>query len=399
MLTFLTAGESHGPQLTAIVDGFPAGFQIDISAINFQLARRQKSFGRGARMKIENDTVEILSGIRHGYTLGSPITIAIKNLDWENWRRVMHPTEALPDDLSEQEKRLVQNTTAPRPGHADLAGGIKYGHKDFRNVLERASARETAARVALGSLTRQFLEHFNIAFASHVVSIGDVELTKSYDCSDLASFASAVEKSEVRCIDENTSTKMIEAIKAAKKNRDSLGGVVEVIVRGLPVGLGGFSQWQQRLDSSLAAAVMSIPSVKGVEIGLGFEASKKLGSEVHDEIFYSAGSSPVKKNYLHRKNNAGGIEGGIANGEDIVIRFGAKPLPTLNKPLMTVDVTTQKPTEAFVERSDNCVVPVLGVIGEAMTAMVLAEAFLQKFGSDSIVDLERNYKAFLDNPY
>lgn len=398
MLTFLTAGESHGPQLTAIVDGLPAGLPIDIEKINRQLARRQKGFGRGDRMKIENDVVEVLSGMRHGITLGSPITLEIKNRDWENWRRLMHPTDPLPDDLSESEKKLATAST-PRPGHADLAGGIKYNHKDFRNVLERASARETAARVALGSLVRQFLEHFGVRLASHVMSIGEVALTEACDYTDLAAFAENVEKSPVRCIDDPTAKRMIAAIEAAATDRDSLGGSVEIIARGLPVGLGSYSQWYQRLESKLAAAVMSIPSVKGVQIGMGFQAAQKRGSEIHDQISYSTSGNPARKGFFRQTNRAGGIEGGISTGEDIVIRFASKPIPTLSKPLKTIDVETGKPTEALVERSDTCIVPVLGVIGEAVISLPLADAFMRKFGSDNMSEIERNYKAFLNNPY
>ena len=307
----------------------------------------------------------------------------------------MDPIKPVGKNLSEKEINLTKPATKPRPGHADLPGAIKYGHRDMRNVLERASARETAARVAAGSLARQLLEHFGVKFASHVKQIGDVTMSAAYDLCDLEDFMRNVEKSSVRCIDSEISERMIEAIKAAKKSRDSLGGVVEVIVRGMPVGLGGFSQPSDRLDSRLAAAMMSIPSVKGVEIGLGFEAAARYGSEVQDEIFYTANSNPARKDFHRKTNNAGGIEGGMTNGEDIIIRFGAKPISSLNKPLKTVDIESKKTADAFVERADNCIVPVLGVIGEACAGLVLADVFMQKFGSDSLFDLERNYKAFL----
>ncbi len=395
MLRYLTSGESHGPQLTVIVDGFPAGFHLDIDKINHQLGRRQNGFGRGGRMKIESDGVEVVSGLRGGVTLGSPITFVIQNKDWDNWKRVMDPVKPAGKNLSEREKDLAKPATKPRPGHADLSGAIKFGHRDMRNVLERASARETAARVAAGSLARQLLEHFGVQFASHVKQIGKITLSTGYDLSDLEDFTRKAEKSSVRCVDSEAGERMIEEIKAAKKSRDSLGGVVEVIIRGLPVGLGGFSQSSDRLDSRLAAAMMSIPSVKGVEIGLGFEAAARYGSEVQDEISYTANSDPARKDFHRKTNNAGGIEGGITNGEDIIIRFAAKPISTLNKPLQTVDIESGKPAKAFVERADNCIVPVLGVIGEACAGLVLADVFMKKFGSDSLSDLERNYEAFL----
>ncbi|MFQ6007481.1 MAG: chorismate synthase [Candidatus Zixiibacteriota bacterium] len=399
MLTYLTAGESHGPQLTAVIDGFPAGFHVDIESINRQLARRQKGYGRGGRMKIEQDKVEVVSGIRGGYTMGGPITFVIHNKDWKNWSDIMHPLNPISKDLPPKKKSLAFATTRPRPGHADLAGAIKYNHYDLRNVLERASARETAARVTLGALARQLLAHFNVEFASHVVQIGSVRLPDGYNLSNLKSIIELSENSEVRCIDRKTEQGMIEAIKLAKKKRDSLGGVVEVMVRGLPVGLGSFSQWHRRLDGRLAAALMAIPSVKGVEIGLGFAASSKTGSEVHDEISYDPHGDPAKKKFYRKTNNAGGIEGGITNGEDIVLRVVGKPISTLNQPLKTIDVKTKQPAEAIVERTDNCVIPALAVICENVAALVLADAFLEKFGADNLVEIERNYKAFLNTEY
>jgi chorismate synthase len=399
MLTYLTAGESHGPQLTAVIDGFPAGFHVDIEHINHQLARRQGGYGRGGRMEIEQDEVEVVSGIRGGYTMGGPITLVIHNKDWENWIEIMHPINPVSDDLSLKKKRLGFETTRPRPGHADLAGAIKYNHYDLRNVLERASARETAARVALGALARQLLEHFHVESASHVVQIGPVRLPDGYNPTNLKSIIELSEKSEVRCIDRETEQKMIEAIKLAKKARDSLGGVVEIIVRGLPIGLGSYSQWYRRLDARLAGAMMAIQSVKGVEIGLGFAAGSKQGSEVHDEIFYDPHGDPAKKKFYRKTNNAGGLEGGITNGEDIVMRVAGKPISTLNQPLKTIDVKTKEPAEAMVERSDNCVIPALAVICENVAALVLADAFLEKFGADNLAEIERNYKAFLNAEY
>lgn len=399
MLEFLTAGESHGPQLTAILEGFPAGFKIDIDKINFQLARRQKGYGRGGRMKIEKDEVQIVSGVRGSITLGGPITFVIPNRDWPNWQNIMDPVKPMGKDLNLREKRLAYETTKPRPGHADLAGAIKWRHYDLRNVLERASARETTARVAVGSVPRQFLEHFDVQFASHVVRIADVELKSGYDTSNLDKIVKLTESSEVRCIDKKTESKMITAIKAAKNKRDSVGGVVEVIVRGLPAGLGSFSQWYRRLDGRLAQAMMSIQSVKGVEIGLGFKTASMRGSQVHDEIFYDKKGAASKKNFYRKTNRAGGLEGGIANGEDIVIRVASKPLSTLNQPLKTVDIKSKKPAVAMVERTDNCVIPALAVICEAMAAFVLCDAFLEKFGTDNLKEIESNYENFLNTPF
>ena len=400
MLTYLTSGESHGPQLTAIVDGLPAGLSVDLEKLQFQMARRQKGYGRGGRMKIETDQIEVVSGLRHGQTIGSPVTFVIKNRDWENWTNIMDPFAPLPDQLNLREQRLAHETTRPRPGHADLPGGIKYNHHDLRNVLERASARETAARMALGALCRQLLEYFGVAFASHVVRIGRVEVpVGSYDLTDLGRVADLAETSDVRCLDKEIEVLMIADIREAKKKRDSVGGVVEIVVRGLPVGLGSFSQGRQRLDSRLAAAMMSIPSVKGVEIGLGFEAAGKRGSEVHDEIFFDPKGDPRKKGFYRKTNSAGGLEGGITSGEDVMIRVASKPISTLNQPLRTVDVVTKKPHEAMVERTDNCVVPALAVICESEAAIEFAQVFLQKFGSDNLAETERNFKAFLAAPY
>ena len=395
MLRYLTSGESHGPQLTVIVDGFPAGFHLDTDKINHQLERRQRGFGRGERMKIEKDSVDVVSGVRGGVTLGSPITFVIKNKDWDNWKGVMDPVKPAGEELSDREKKLAQPLTRPRPGHADLPGAVKFGHRDLRNVLERASARETAVRVAAGGLARQLLEHFGVRFASHVRQIGKVTAPADSDFSDLEGFMSVVEKSQVRCFDSAACELMVKAIEEAKSSGDSLGGVVEVIIRGMPAGLGGFSQASDRLDSRLAAAMMSIPSVKGVEIGLGFKAASHLGSEVQDEIFHTPGSDPARRDFYRKSNNAGGMEGGITNGEDIIIRFAVKPISTLPRPLKTVDLESGKPAEALIERADCCIVPVLGVIGEACAGLVLADVFMDKFGSDNLSELERNYKSFL----
>jgi chorismate synthase len=399
MLTYLTTGESHGPQLTAVIDGLPAGLAVDIHKLNHQLARRQKGFGRGGRMEIEKDEAEIVSGVRGGITLGGPVTLVIKNRDWPNWSEIMDPLKPPPKDLGPREERLARETSRPRPGHADLAGGIKWNHHDLRNVLERASARETAARVALGALTRQLLEHFGVRFASHVVQIGPVVLPDDPDKGDLDALVREAEKSEVRCANPDTSQKMIEAIKEAKRNRDSLGGRVEVIVRGLPVGLGSCSQWYHRLDGRLAGAMMSIQSVKSVHIGTDPGIFGKPGSQVHDQIYYDPDGDPVKKRFYRKTNNAGGIEGGMTNGEDVVVQVANKPISTLNQPLRTVDIRTKQPAEAMVERTDHCIVPSLAVICEAAAALVLTEAFLSKFGQDNMAEIERNYQAYLKAEY
>jgi len=399
MLTYLTTGESHGPQLTAVIDGLPAGLALDLPGLNFQLARRQRGFGRGGRMEIEQDEVRIVSGVRGGLTMGGPVTLIVENKDWSNWSSIMDPLEPPPENPGPREQALLEGTSRPRPGHADLAGGIKWHHHDLRNVLERASARETAARVALGSLTRQFLEHFGVRFASHVIQIGSVCLQKEPDKSDLTALADMAEKSEVRCVDPETSAQMIEAVKEARKQRDSLGGRVEVIVRGLPAGLGSCAQWYHRLDGRLAGAMMSIQSVKSVHIGPDPEISGRPGSRVHDEIFYDPDGDPRKKRFYRKTNNAGGIEGGMTNGEDVVIQVANKPISTLNRPLRTVDVRTKEPGEAMVERADHCIVPSLAVICEAAASLVLTEAFLEKFGHDNIVEIERNFLGFLNAEY
>lgn len=399
MLTYVTAGESHGPQLTAVLTGIPAGLPISLDKINYQLARRQTGYGRGGRMKIESDQAQILSGVRYGFTLGSPVTLVITNKDWPNWDKIMHPIEPISLDLNLKEKRLAEQTRTPRPGHADLSGGIKHNHHDLRNVLERASARETAARVAVGAVTRQLLEQFDVKLASHVLRIGTVLLETDYDPNDLDSIKDKSELSEVRCIDPTTETKMIEEIKAAQKAKDSLGGVVEVLISGLPAGLGGYAQSSDRLDGKLAGAMMSIQSVKAVEVGLGFEASQLHGSEVHDEIFFDPKGDPKRKNFYRRTNRAGGLEGGMTTGETVVLHVGCKPISTLNRPLETVDVLSKQPAQAMVERTDNCVVPALGVVCEAVSALVLADCFLDKYGSDNYEETRRNYQAWLDWEY
>jgi len=399
MLNYLTSGESHGPQVTAIIDGLPAGLPIDITQIDFQLSRRQEGYGRGGRMKIEQDRAKIVSGIRASIAMGGPITIVIENRDWPNWAPIMDPVLPIPENLDLRLERLANMTTVPRPGHADLTGGIKWGHHDMRNVLERASARETAARVAIGSLARQLLERFEIEIASHVVRIGGVESLVSAESLAIDTLRKRSEESLVRCLDPETSASMIKAIDLAKKKRDSLGGVVEIIVKGTPAGLGGFSQWFHRLDGKLAGALMAVHSVKGVEIGRGFAAAALRGSECQDEIYHSKKARPTAKQFYRKSNNAGGIEGGITNGEDIVLRVAAKPISTLNQPLNSIDVKTKKPAKAMVERTDNCAVPALGVVCEAVVALVIADVFLAKFGGDNIKEMERNYRSWLKASY
>ncbi|RKL62174.1 chorismate synthase [Thermoanaerobacteraceae bacterium SP2] len=369
MLRFLTAGESHGKALVAIIEGLPANLKINEEDINRQLFRRQQGYGRGGRMKIEKDEAEILSGLRKGKTIGSPLALMIKNLDYDNWK-----------------DREVLPVTKPRPGHGDLAGAIKYNQEDIRNVLERASARETAARVAVGAVARQLLSVFGIEIMSHVISIGDVSLnSRGYSIKDLA----AADRSPVRCIDEAVSKQMIQAIDEARAQGDSLGGVFEVVALNVPVGLGSHVHWDRKLDGLIAWAFMSIQAIKGVEIGLGFEATHKKGSEVHDEIFYEKGQG-----FYRKTNNAGGLEGGISNGCPIVVRAAMKPIPTLYKPLRSVDIKTKEPFAASIERSDICAVPAASIVGEAAMAWVLAGAMVEKFGGDSIEEMQKNFHEY-----
>ena len=380
-LRFLTAGESHGKALTAIVEGMPAGLGLSEEYIAGDLKRRQGGYGRGGRQKIESDRAEILSGVRHGLTLGSPIALMITNRDWENWRDVMG-VEA-PD-------APVDKVTRLRPGHADLAGAMKYAQDDVRNVLERASARETAARVAVGAVARRFLEEFGVAIHSHTVAIDGVE-APGVEEPDWQ----AVEESPVRCADAEAGQRMLAAIDAAREEGDSLGGVTEVRATGVPIGLGSHVHWDRRLDASLAAAVMSIPSVKGVEIGLGFRGAAVPGSSYHDAIHAGRGQG------LYRATNrAGGIEGGMTNGEPLVIRGAVKPVPTLGKPLPSVDLATGESVLATVERSDACIVPAAGVIAEAMVAWVLACSAIDKFGGDTLEEIRgrvREYRDYVNN--
>jgi chorismate synthase len=380
MLRILTAGESHGPALTAILEGLPSGLTLTPDMINHDLARRQIGYGRGKRMEIETDRVEILSGVRFGKTMGTPLTLLIHNLDWPNWT---HKMSAAPS--RRQDSTLI---TEPRPGHADLAGLLKYAHTDIRNVLERASARETTTRVAAGAVCRTFLKTFGINIFSYVTEIGGIKIP--FSTAYPADRAKASQKSDLLCACSKTEKKIKKRIDLCKSKGDSLGGIFEVVATGLPVGLGSYSQWDTRLDGRLAQALMSIQAIKGVEIGMGFDAARVSGSFVHDEIFYTKA-----KGYFRKTNRAGGIEGGISNGEPLILRAAMKPIATLYSPLRTVDIVTKKPLKAAVERSDICRVPSAAVIGEAMVCIELAKIMLEKFGSDSLREIKRNYHSYL----
>jgi chorismate synthase len=375
MLRFLDAGESHGKCLLGIIEGLPAGFSLNEEKINFNLARRQGGYGRGERMKIEQDRVEVLSGLVKGKTIGSPLGLMIKNKDWENWQDKKYPS-----------------LTIPRPGHADFAGAIKYGFKDIRKVLERASARQTAMRVAIGSVASSLLEEFNIEIYSYVLRIGQVKAKR------ITSFNREVKeeinKSPVYCIDGIASIGMCREIERAREKGDTLGGVFEVVITGVPIGLGSYVQWDRRLDARLASALMSIPGVKAVEIGEGVEASKKKGSAVHDEIFAQEESEKDSFRYYRKTNRAGGIEGGITNGEDLMVRIYITPIPTLINSLRSIDFATKKETKTIYQRSDICVVPAASVVGEAVAAWEIAVAFLEKHGGDSLVETKENYKNY-----
>ncbi len=375
MIRLLTSGESHGKALSVIIEGMPAGLKIKDKFIDNELARRQKGYGRGGRMKIETDKAEILSGIRFGETIGSPISIQIKNKDFENWKDIMRISKGSTD----------KKVSSPRPGHADLSGVLKYDREDIRDILERASARETAARVAAGAIFKLFLAEFGINIYSHTVSIGEIKTTK------IVRSQNEIENSPLRCGDPDAEKKMIKIIDETKKKGDSLGGISEIIAKGVCTGIGSHAHFDRRLSASMANAMMSIPSVKGVEIGEGIENTKKFGSDVHDEIFYSE-----EKGFYRLTNKAGGIEGGMSNGEDIRVRIYLKPISTLSKPLKSVDINTKKQTLAQKERSDVCVVPAAGVIGESMLAYVLSNAFLEKFGCDCLEDIELNYRSYLE---
>ncbi len=380
-LRYLTAGETHGPQLTAIVEGMPSNLRIDFEALNFQLLRRQKGYGRGRRMQIERDTADIVGGVRHGQTTGAPIALVVANNDWKHWTKIMNVE---PIEGTDEEKRRVHR---PRPGHADLNGGLKYDLKDLRNVLERSSARETAVRVAVGALARQLLANFGIKIGGQVLRIGEIEAPANN--LPLDELIERTEASSVRVVDEETEKKMEAYIDLIKKEGDSVGGVVECIVEGVPIGLGSHVQYDRKLDARIAQAVVSINAFKGVEIGIGFEAGQLRGSQVHDEILYSE-----ETGYTRASNRLGGFEGGMTNGMPIVVRGVMKPIPTLYKPLRSVDIDTKEPFNAQVERSDACAVPAASVVLESVVAWEVAKAFLEKFGGDSMEEITANYENY-----
>ena len=393
MLRFLTAGESHGKALVMIVEGVPAGLSIDFDAVTAQLRRRQGGYGRGRRMAIESDRAEALSGVRHGVTTGAPIALMIPNKDWENWQRTMYVEPVQPADASGTDRPAV---TRPRPGHADLAGVVKYGHDDIRNVLERASARETASRVAIGSIARQLLAVVGAEVASHVFSIGAIALPDPLAVTFDEARAIDVD-APLHCVDAHLEREMIAEIDRAREAGDTLGGAFEVIARGVPPGLGSYVQWDRKLDGRLAQALMSIPAIKAVGIGRGPDAASLPGSRLHDEILPRTGPRPASGIEVTRPtNNAGGLEGGVTNGEDLRVSVYMKPIATLMKPLRSIDLTTMAESPAAIERSDVCAVPAAGVVAEAMVAFVLADALTEKFGGDSVEELQANWKAFKD---
>ncbi|MBM4140022.1 MAG: chorismate synthase [Nitrospira sp.] len=444
-LRFLTSGESHGKALIGILEGIPSGLSLSAEDIDRDLRRRQGGYGRGGRMKIESDHAEIISGVRWGKTIGSPVSIVIENKDYKNWQDVMRPDNPPEFPHTPLWKRgaggdfkggLGGFVTRPRPGHADLSGAIKYNQHDIRNILERSSARETAMRVALGAIAKKFLSEFTIKVGSYVIQIGGIKMQDSRctiqdkkimyhaSCIMYRELFEKAEKSPVRCPDKKASKKMITLIDKALKQGNSLGGIFEVFSTGVPIGLGSHIQWDRRLDGRLAQALMSIQAIKGVEIGLGFEMSRRFGSEVMDEIFYQAKGKdqtpphpPLDKGgsrggniselrtpnseldifgFYRKTNYAGGIEGGMTNGMPIILRAAMKPIPTLRRPLRSIDIITKETVKAVYERSDVCAVPAAGVIGEAMVALTIADAFLEKFGGDSITEVRRNYNSYIE---
>jgi len=386
MLRFTTAGESHGSALVSILEGMVAGLPLVASDVDVELARRQQGYGRGRRMRIESDHVEFLSGVRAGETLGSPIAMLIQNRDWKNWQEIMDPA---PREDDPERKRQV---TRPRPGHVDLSGMLKYDRDDARDVLERASARETTARVAAGAICKRFLREFGISLGSHIVHLGGVDAKRPATMPrDINAVA---DESQLRTLDADAEKEMIARIDAAKSDGNTLGGIAEVVCDGVPVGLGSHVSWDRKLDGRLAAALMSIPAVKAVEIGLGVESSRRKGSDVHDEI--DADETNVRAGRVRRRTNrAGGLEGGITNGEQIVVRASMKPISTLMRPLGTIEMKTREAAQAVAERSDVTAVPAMGVIAESMTAFVVAQAMLEKFGGDSLGETRRNYDGYI----
>ena len=386
-MRYFTAGESHGPQLTAIIEGLPAQMELTAEMINEELTRRQGGHGRGRRMQIEKDQVEITSGVRHGKTLGSPVTLTVVNDDWKHWTSIMG-IEPLPEDTKPEDIR--RQITRPRPGHADLVGGIKYGHRDLRNILERSSARETTMRVAIGAVAKQFLRELGIRTVAHVTEIGGIPTNPdTYAQKGAEELREIVESDPVYCADPEASRRMVEAIDVAKERGDTIGGVVEVVIEGCPPGIGSNVQFDRKLDGKLAGAMMSINAFKGVEIGLGFEMAKKYGSEVHDEIAWDA-----ERGYYRKSNRLGGLEGGMTSGMPIVIRGVMKPIPTLYKPLESVDIDSKEPFVATIERSDPCAVPAASVVAEHVIATELAKAIMDEFRSDRMDSLQQDMEAY-----
>jgi len=402
MLRFTTAGESHGPALVSVLEGMPAGVPLRAEDVDAELARRQQGYGRGRRMQIERDAIELLSGVRGGQTLGSPIAMLVRNRDWKNWQDIMDPalrpadaerseesSVASPGGVSPARRRVV---TRARPGHADLSGMLKYDRADGRDILERASARETTARVAAGALCKRLLAELGVRIGSHVVHLGGIDARVPAELPD--DINAAVDGSPLRTFDADAERAMVELIDRTKREGNTLGGICEVVCTGAPVGLGSHVSWDRKLDGRLAGAVMSIHAVKAVEIGMGFAGSRRPGSEVHDEMVPAPGNARAG-NVRRLTNRAGGLEGGITTGEPIVLRVGMKPIATLMRPLATVDVATGERAEAVAERSDVTAVPAMGVIAEAMVAFVIADAFLEKFGGDSLVEIRRSYDAYV----
>ncbi|HWS87036.1 MAG TPA: chorismate synthase [Pyrinomonadaceae bacterium] len=385
MFRFTTAGESHGRALVAIVEGLPAGLPVDVEAVNRELERRQWGYGRGGRMKIERDRVEFISGVRHGRTLGSPVALQIENRDWKNWTAVM---SSEPVDSSETPEEKMRRVKRPRPGHADLAGGLKYGARDLRDILERASARETAARVACGALARQMLAALGVEIRSHVVQLGGIPSTPLEV--DWETIGRIPDDAPLRCADEGAQGLMVALVDEKRREGDTLGGVFEVVARGVVAGLGSHTSWEAKLDGRLARAIMSIPAVKAVAIGAGVEAASLPGSQVHDEIGYDAAA----RAFTRPTNHAGGLEGGITNGEELRVRGFLKPISTLRRALRSVDIETKAEESAAFERSDVTAVPAAGRIGEAMVALTLAEAAREKFGGDHVEEMRRNFEAY-----
>ncbi|WP_040228355.1 chorismate synthase [Bhargavaea cecembensis] len=389
-MRYLTAGESHGPQLTAIIEGLPSNMELTEQSVNRDLARRQGGYGRGRRMQIEKDTVSITAGVRHGKTIGAPVALTVTNDDWKHWTKIMG-IDPLPDDVDPEE--IKRRVTRPRPGHADLVGGMKYGHRDLRNVLERSSARETTVRVAAGSVAKSLLRALGIDVTAHVTEIGgvkaDTTLRNGKSVTEIRDIAS---NDEVYCIDPEASEKMKQAIDDAKAAGNSIGGTVEVIVEGCPPGVGSYVQYDRKLDARIAAAIVSINAFKGVEFGLGFEMARMPGSEVHDEIEWDP-----QAGYRRRTNNLGGFEGGMTTGMPIVVRGVMKPIPTLYKPLESVDIDTKEPFKASIERSDSCAVPAASVVAEHVVAWEVAAAVVETFHSDTVEGLKRNIAEFMSH--